>query len=402
MISERESEVKYLDTCIANALEMSGDIRLALSFGNGKWGHNEWSGSNYLDANCRPIPAWQRDLITEAGCNTVKEINFNELSSPVSLVWAPEVMLKEIHSRTRFPLNPSESGHWFTWKGSGLTPLVVWDPEGSGSISKASQLFGNHTWGKSWKNGYEPLASLDANKNGWLEKEELQNIALWFDFNQDGVSDRGEVKSLASVNVEAIGVNPIEADAGGELIFAEKGFRRRIGETVVEGRSVDWFGGVVEERLGAEALHPPIPSHSRDADVTNATKATVTGFWRWRAVDLKGYELPENLPSGTFSLHHESSDVVAGTVYVSSRLAPNKTGLQEVIDTTALNGTTTQTEEGKTRVSFTAKTAYGGLVTSQAELSDDGEKLIGATTEELGPNKDKATYAWVAERWKLP
>ena len=390
-------DLKYLDTCIANALEMSGDISLVLTEGNGKWGYNAWSGSNYLDANCRPIPTWQKELITKAHCDSVKEINFNELSSPVSLLWAPDVLLKNINSRTRFPLNPAETGHWFIWKASGLTPLVVWDPEENGLITKASQLFGNHTWDKSWKNGYEPLASLDHDKNGWLEQGELKNIALWFDFNQDGVSDEGEVKSLASVNVEAIGVTASESDSKGGLIFADQGFRRKLGNEVVEGRSVDWFGAVVEDRLGSEALHPPLPAGAQVKVASKEPEKTISGFWNWRAVDLRGFELPENLPSGSFILYKESGNV-AGTAYISNRLAPNKTGLEETIDTSRIEGSTSQTKEGKIRVSFSTQTAYGGTVTSEAELSADGETLSGVTSEELGPDKDKTTYAWIARR----
>jgi hypothetical protein len=398
MQSYREGgDLKYLDTCVAESLELSGDIGLAHSAGNGKWGYNAWSGSNYLDANCRPIPNWQKDLITRAQCNTVKEINFNELSSPVSLLWAPDVMLKDINSRVRFPLNPAESGHWFVWKGSGLTPLVVWDPEERGSITKASQLFGNHTWGKSWKNGYEPLASLDADQNGWLEQEELKNIAIWFDFNQDGISDKGEVKSLSSVSIEAIGVTISQAETDRGLIFADKGFRRKIGDEIVQGRSVDWFGGLVKDRLGSEALHPPIPTGGRVASASKEVEHTISGFWNWRAVDFTGRELPENLPSGSFILFKDNNDV-AGTAYISNRLAPNKAGLGETIDASGITGSTFKTNEGNTHVSFSTKTAFGGTVTSEAELAADGETLAGVTTEELGPDKDKTTYAWIAQR----
>lgn len=397
MLSSREDgNLRYVDTCIANSLELAGDITLVHTKGKGK-GYNEWGDSNYLDANCRPIPSWQKDLITQAQCDTVKEINFNELTSPVSLVWASDVLLKDINSRARFPLNPAEAGHWFVWKGSGLTPLVVWDPERRGSITKASQVFGNHTWDKSWKNGYEPLASLDKDKNGWLEHGELKNIALWFDFNQDGVSDKGEVKSLRSVDVEAIGVTVSQDDSKGGLIFADKGFRRRIGEKVIEGASVDWFGGIVEDRLGSEALYPPIPAVSKGAGASKELEKTVSGMWNWRAVDFEGLELAENLPSGSFILYKENQDV-AGTAYISNRLAPNKKGLAETINATHIEGTTFQSKQGKTRVSFTTKTAYGGTVKSEAELSGDGETLTGITTEELGPDKDKTTYAWIAQR----
>jgi hypothetical protein len=41
--------------------------------------------------------------------------------------------------------------------------------------------------------GYQPLAALDDDGNGWLSDRELSGIGVWRDKNQDGVADPGEV-----------------------------------------------------------------------------------------------------------------------------------------------------------------------------------------------------------------
>ena len=144
-------------------------------------------------------------------------------------------------------------------------------------------------------------------------------------------------------------------------------------------------------------MHPPIPTGGRVASASKEVEHTISGFWNWRAVDFTGRELPENLPSGSFILFKDNNDV-AGTAYISNRLAPNKAGLGETIDASGITGSTFKTNEGNTHVSFSTKTAFGGTVTSEAELAADGETLAGVTTEELGPDKDKTTYAWIAQR----
>lgn len=87
------------------------------------------------------------------------------------------------------------------------TGILVWDPKHTGKITSGLQLFGNVTWWLFWKDGYEPLAALDNNHDGWLEGKELQGIAVWFDRNGNGVSDPGEVVSLASLSIQRIAVH---------------------------------------------------------------------------------------------------------------------------------------------------------------------------------------------------
>lgn len=85
--------------------------------------------------------------------------------------------------------------HW-TWitKDAGW---LVFDPRGRGEIRSALQMFGNVTFWLFWSNGYDAMKSLDDDCDGRLRESELAGLAIWRDANGNGVSERGEVKSLA-------------------------------------------------------------------------------------------------------------------------------------------------------------------------------------------------------------
>jgi hypothetical protein len=84
--------------------------------------------------------------------------------------------------------------------------FLVWDPEGSGRIVSGRQLFGSATWSMFWHDGYEPLAALDDDGNGWLSGPELTGLAVWRDGNGNGVSERGEVRPLTGYGVVEVSV----------------------------------------------------------------------------------------------------------------------------------------------------------------------------------------------------
>lgn len=88
------------------------------------------------------------------------------------------------------------------------TGILVWDPEHSGRITSGAQLFGARTWQMFWRNGYEPLAALDDNRDGFLTGAELDGIAVWFDRNGNGKSDPGEVIPVSALGITRISVQP--------------------------------------------------------------------------------------------------------------------------------------------------------------------------------------------------
>lgn len=82
---------------------------------------------------------------------------------------------------------------------------LVWDPRESGRIASGFQMFGSVTWVASWDNGYLALGALDDNGDGTIAGKELRGLSLWRDANCNGVSERGEVRSVRSHGVVALG-----------------------------------------------------------------------------------------------------------------------------------------------------------------------------------------------------
>jgi hypothetical protein len=78
-----------------------------------------------------------------------------------------------------------------------------------------------------WRNGYEALAALDDDRNGWLEGAELKGIRVWRDVNSDGSCQPGEVASLASYDIAALAVDSTDNVLG--VPANARGVRRRDG-----------------------------------------------------------------------------------------------------------------------------------------------------------------------------
>lgn len=120
-------------------------------------------------------------------------------------------------ARVLFDADGSGISRRWTWikKDAGW---LVYDAEGSGEITSALQWFGNVTFWLFWSNGYQALAALDDNGDGELHGAELRNLAIWRDRNQNGLSERGEVRPLAAHGIAALSCAYVPGD--GETIAA--------------------------------------------------------------------------------------------------------------------------------------------------------------------------------------
>jgi hypothetical protein len=133
----------------------------------------------------------------------------------------------------KFDLDGDGRTEWWPWVSAG-TGILVWDPKGKGRIESGLQLFGSVTWWMSWRNGYEPLASLDDNRDGTLRGSELNGIAVWQDRNGNGISDPGEVVPVASRGIIEIAVTP---GPGKDALWNAAGIRWKDGR---QSPTYDW------------------------------------------------------------------------------------------------------------------------------------------------------------------
>ena len=101
--------------------------------------------------------------------------------------------------------------------------LLVSDLNGDGLVSSGAELFGNHTRlknGHKAANGFQALAEYDDNGDGKVDAQDASyaSLQVWRDHNGNGISDAGELQSLADAGVVSINTgytNSAHVDAHG-------------------------------------------------------------------------------------------------------------------------------------------------------------------------------------------
>jgi hypothetical protein len=88
----------------------------------------------------------------------------------------------------------------------------VLDRNHDGQINSGSELFGSATRlanGLTAPDGYAALRELDTNHDGVIDSKDAaySDLKVWIDSNSDGVTEAGELKTLASLNIASVGVN---------------------------------------------------------------------------------------------------------------------------------------------------------------------------------------------------
>ncbi len=106
----------------------------------------------------------------------------------------------------------------FAEKTSWVAPndgFLVLDRNQNGTIDGGAELFGTETLlfnGAYASNGFEALADFDDNGDGQITADDsiFDDLKVWQDLNSDGVTDEGELKSLADLNIESFNLNYTE------------------------------------------------------------------------------------------------------------------------------------------------------------------------------------------------
>ena len=89
--------------------------------------------------------------------------------------------------------------------------FLVLDRNGNGVIDNGAELFGDHTpltAGGFAVDGFGALAQEDTNADGKVDASDARftNLRIWRDLNQNGISEAGELTTLAEQNIAAINV----------------------------------------------------------------------------------------------------------------------------------------------------------------------------------------------------
>ena len=400
------------------------------------------AGRVYFDEQCRPVRA-DRDAVQSA-CLAGR---LRWEASPISLLFDTTIAEFRANARVvQFALEPSR-GNWSVWKASANAPLLVYDPEHRGQIRGPEQLFGHWTFGgrqsaslksesitdagngigvSRWENGFAALASLDRDNDKMVSGAELKGLGLWFDANQNGLSEPGEVQAVDSAGITKLFYAISERDPVTKDLIAHVGFERSVDGKTVTGVAVDWFGETArsdveltqrQTALGQLCSDAPNGSSSEPntADESNAEPTTtpgpehkhgkrapaaaqISGTWVWESVDGQGTR-------GVLAfsqLQGENSRVIEGVSILEAEFASSlSNGSRRVLNFLRLQGTADYSADGKPTIQFEHRGNDGLVIKSVATLEDDGKLLRGTSHSEVpgsGGVKLKMKYNWKAAR----
>jgi len=130
--------------------------------------------------------------------------------------------------------------------------VLVLDRNGNGSIDNGRELFGDSTplsAGGVAADGFAALAQEDTNGDGKVDSLDARfaNLRLWRDFNQDGISQAGELFTLASQNIIALNLAKTANSqllANGNQIADLGGYVRSDGRTGTLGEVTAHLGDI--------------------------------------------------------------------------------------------------------------------------------------------------------------
>ena len=339
--------------------------------------------------------------------------------SPISLIFDDSYDFERNVAIVSFPIEPNGGSKLYSWKASQQTPLLVYDPEHKGQITSAHQLFGNWTFGgqrlaslvggsvsTTWRNGFEALASLDSNGDKKVSGPELRNLALWFDANQNGVSEEGEVQSLEQHGVQELYYTTDRSDSETKSVYATRGFLRIVDGRESIGTSVDWYSSAnsgVGQFLNELVPLSTIGNKQEDSGLSeepqylSANKhSSISGRWQWKAANAS--EATKQItPRGVFyigesapghfllsSVNYLKSDSGAKAKYFGA-------GFEVMTGTIDANGT----------IKFGSQYDSPFIYRSNAILQSDGKTIEGETVASgrlLNGRAGSIKYHWTATK----
>lgn len=122
--------------------------------------------------------------------------------------------------------------------------LLVFDRNANGIIDNGSELFGDQTIvnGVKATDGFAALSAEDTNNNGIFDINDINfnNVRLWQDLNQNGISETNELKTLTQAGIVSISLSSTQTNTvvNGGIQTAEGTFTKSDG-TSGESATVD-------------------------------------------------------------------------------------------------------------------------------------------------------------------
>ncbi|MFP3544106.1 VCBS domain-containing protein [Rhizobium sp. SIMBA_035] len=134
------------------------------------------------------------------------------------------VALTSLDHGVQFDINADGHKDQIAWT-AGSDGILALDVDGNGKIDNGSEIFSPHFAGGNYATGLAALATLDTNHDGKIDAadEAFSKLTIWQDLNHNGVTDAGELSSLADQHITSISLDAAASNTSinGQTILSE-------------------------------------------------------------------------------------------------------------------------------------------------------------------------------------
>jgi T1SS-143 domain-containing protein len=144
------------------------------------------------------------------------------------------IALTTLDNGVSFDINADGHQDKIAWT-AGTDGILAYDVDGNGKIDNGSEIFSPHFAGGTYVDGLAALATLDSNHDGKIDAndEAFSKLTIWQDLNHNGISDAGELSSLADHQIASLSLDAHASDStiNGQSILADGSYTLDDGST---------------------------------------------------------------------------------------------------------------------------------------------------------------------------
>ncbi len=159
--------------------------------------------------------------------------------------------------------------------------LLVMDLNHNGQVDSGVELFGNATTlanGSKAADGWLALADQDTNHDGVVDAQDAHfaDLRVWVDANGDGVTDAGELRSLADVGIISLNVSHAESSVvqNGNLLDGEGSFTKTDGSTGA--MSDAWFQIAAPQAMDLSEVNTSLENGVKTVNLADGVAQKIT------------------------------------------------------------------------------------------------------------------------------
>ena len=291
-----------------------------------------WFDTNWNDTANRTLVATLSNITTLGQLTAIAASDIVVYSTPdnpadpiVLDLGAPGISFSSLETGVSFDINGDGIRDRVAWTASS-DGILAYDVNGSGTIDNGNEIFTPNFAGGNYANGLAALASLDSNGDGVINSADADfgKLLVWQDNNHNGVSDAGELSTLADEGITSIGLDatPTDATVDGQQLQVQGSFTYADGTTAnyVEVALDTTFGTAPDTSV--DATNNPKSVTTSAPDTSNLVTNTQTGTaGNDTLVAAAGNTLTGNSGNDTFVFKAVTTHCLAMATSARSRIS---------------------------------------------------------------------------------